>query len=73
MSWLPAKRNLFGWIRGREEIHSNPLVDLMTNEPMARREFLDQYERLPLWARPAEQASPWSATPRSHTTTVLVF
>lgn len=59
MSWLPAKRNLFRWIRGREEIHPNPLVELVTNEPMARREFLDQYERLPPWMRALFRVRLW--------------
>ena len=60
MSWLPAKRNLFGWFRGREEIRPNPLVELVTNEPMARREFLDQYERLPLWMRAIFRVRLWA-------------
>ena len=60
MRWLPAKRNLCGWFRGREEIRPNPLVELVTNEPMARREFLDQYERLPLWMRAIFRVRLWA-------------
>ncbi len=60
MSWLPAKRYRCGWFRGREEIRPNPLVELVTNEPMARREFLDQYERLPLWMRAIFRVRLWA-------------
>ena len=39
--------------RPREERQedSNSLVDLLMNDPMARREFLDNHERMPLWAK----------------------
>jgi hypothetical protein len=32
----------------------------VTNEPMARREFLDQYERLPLWMRAIFRVRLWA-------------
>jgi len=35
---------------GRQE-DSNSLVDLLMNDPMARREFLDNHERMPPWAK----------------------
>ena len=29
----------------------NPLLDFIANDPMARREFLDNHERIPIWAK----------------------
>ena len=60
MSWTFFKRYSFRWIQGWEEIHPNPLVELVANEPMARREFLDQYERLPLWMRAIFRVRVWA-------------
>ena len=43
---------------GRGE-DSNPLVDLLMNDPMARREFLDNHERMPLWAKAVFHVRLW--------------
>ncbi len=37
--------------REERQEDSNSLVDLLMNDPMARREFLDNHERMPLWAK----------------------
>jgi len=37
--------------REKRQEDSNALVDLVMNDPMARREFLDNHERMPLWAK----------------------
>jgi hypothetical protein len=43
---------------GREE-DSNPLLELVTNDPMARREFLENHARMPLWAKAVYRVRLW--------------
>ncbi len=41
------------------EEESNPLVDLVMSDPMFRREFLDNHERMPLWAKAVFHVHLW--------------
>jgi len=45
--------------REERQEDSNPLVDLLMNDPMARREFLDNHERMPLWAKAVFHVRLW--------------
>jgi hypothetical protein len=54
MSWLSNEMNHEEPEEGR-----NPLLDLVTNDPMARREFLENHARMPLWAKAVYRVRLW--------------
>jgi hypothetical protein len=45
--------------REERQEDSNSLVDLLMNDPMARREFLDNHERMPLCAKAVFHVRQW--------------
>lgn len=48
------KKDYLGSDQGR-----NHLLDLFEEDPMARREFLDNHERMPLWAKAVFHVRLW--------------